>query len=92
MAFQPTLMLSPSTVEIGSESSNRASTSLTSGESTALDTPEVRPLEKGEYEETVASAVATTPDGDDYPDGGFTAWCVVFGVSQFNNSLVFSIL
>ena len=90
MAFQPTLMLSPSTVEMGSESSDRASTSLISEESTVLNTPEVRPSEKGECEETVASPVAPIPDEDNYPDGGFTAWCVVLGVSQSNHSLIFS--
>jgi len=92
MAFQPTLVLSSSTVKMDSELSTWASTSLTSKESVALNTPEVRPSEKQEYEETVASPVAPTQGGDDCPDGGFTAWCVVLGVSQFNHSLVFSIL
>jgi len=81
MAFQPTPMLSSSTVEMDSESSDRAPTGLTSDESTALNTPEVRPSEKEEYEETITSPVAPTPGGDDHPDGGFTAWCVVLGVS-----------
>ena len=90
MAFQPTLILSSRTVKIGSESSTRASTGFTSDESIAVNTPEVRSLEQEEYEETVASLVAPIPGGDDYPDGGFTAWCVVLGVSQFNHSLVFS--
>jgi len=93
MAFQPTLVLSSSTVEMDSEPSTRASTGLTSEESVAFNTPEVQSSEKQEYEETVASAVAPTQGGDDYPDGGFTAWCVVFGVSQFNHSdLIFAIL
>jgi len=92
MAFQQTLMWSSSTVGMGSESSTRASTGLTSDDSTASSTPGVRSPDKEEYEETVASAVAPTPGGDDYPDGGFTAWCVVLGVSQFNHILVFSVL
>ena len=87
MAFQPTPMLSPSTVEMGSELSDRASTTLTSDDSTVLNTSEVRLSEKEEYEGTVASSVAPTPGGDDYPDGGFAAWCIVLGVSQFNYSL-----
>ena len=89
MVFQPTLMLSSSTVEMGSELSDRASTGLTSDDSTTLNTPGVRPSEKEECEETVASPVAPTPDGDDYPDGGFAAWCVVLGVSQSDHSLGF---
>jgi len=91
MAGQPTSTLSSSTIEMGSESGIRASTDLTSDDSTALSTPGSRPLKREEYEETVASPVTPTPDGDDYPDGGFAAWCVVLGVSQFNHSLVFSI-
>ena len=75
---------------MGSESvSDRVSTGL-SDDSTALNTSGVRPSEKQEYEDTVASPVAPTPGGDDYHDGGFTAWCVVLGVSQLDHSLVFS--
>jgi len=92
MTFQQTLMWSSSTVEMGSESSTRASTGLISDDSTALNTPGVRQSEKEEYEETVASPVAPTPGVDDYPDGGFAAWCVVLGVSQLNHCLVFSVL
>jgi len=92
MAFQPTPMLSSSTVEFGSELSDRTLTcpTLTPDGSTALNNPEVQPSEKKEYEETVTSPVALTPGEDDYPDGGFTAWCVVLGVSQFNYFFVFS--
>ena len=36
------------------------------------------------------SEVAPTPDADDYPDGGVTAWCVVLGVSKLNHFLVIS--
>ena len=83
-------MLRSNIVEMGSESSDRELTGLTPDGSTALNTSEVQPSEKKECEETVASPVAPTPGRDDYPDGGFAAWCVVLGVSQFNNSLVFS--
>jgi len=83
-------MLSSSTIEMGSESSDRALTGLASDDSITLSTPEVRPSEKKEYEETVPSQVAPTPDADDYPDGGFTAWCVVLGVSKLKNFLVIS--
>ena len=92
MAFQPTPMLSSSTVEIGSEPSDRALTclTLTSDGSVTLNTLEpILPSEKKKYEETVTSPVAPTPGEDDYPDGGFAAWCVVLGVSRFNH-LVFS--
>jgi len=90
MALQPTPMLRSNTIEMGPELSDRALTGLTSNRSTALNTPEVPLSEKKEYEETVASPVAPTLGEDDYPDGGFTAWCVVLGVSQSNNLLVFS--
>lgn len=92
MAFQQTLMWSSSIVGMGSESNNRVSTGLISDDSTALNTPGVCQSEKEEYEETMASPVAPTPGEDDYPDGGFTAWCVVLGVSQLNHFLVFSVL
>ena len=90
MAFQPTPMLSSSTIEMGSESTDRALSGLASDDSITLSTPEVRPSEKKEYEETVPSKVAPTPDADDYPDGGVTAWCVVLGVSKLNHFLVIS--
>jgi len=90
MAFQPTPTLGSSTIEMGSELSDRALTSLASDDSMTLNTPEVQPSEKKEYEETAASKVALTPGVDDYPDGGVTAWCVVLGVSRLNHSLVFS--
>jgi len=85
-------MLSSSTVEMGSESSTRISTGLASDDSAVLNISRVRPSEKQEYEEPVVSPVAPTPSVDDYPDGGFTAWCVVLGVRQFNHFLVFSVL
>jgi len=85
-------MLSSSTVEMDSESSTRASTGLASDDPTVLNISGVRPSEKQEYEETVASPVPPTPGVDDYPDGGFTAWCVVLGASQLNLFLVFSVL
>jgi len=91
MAGQPTSMLSSSTIEIGLELGTRASTGLTSNDPTVLNTLGARLLKREKYEEIVASPVAPTPGGDDYPDGGFTAWCVVLGVSQFNHSLVFSV-
>ena len=76
---------------MGSESSDRELAGLTPDGSTALNTSEVQPSEKKECEETVASPVAPTPGGDDYPDGGVTAWCVVLGVSKLNfNPLAFS--
>ena len=91
MALQPTLMLRSNTIEMGPELSDRVlAGSLTYDRSTALNTPEVPLSEKEEYEETVASPVAPTVGEDDYPDGGFTAWCVVLGVSQFNHLLIFS--
>jgi len=90
MAFQPTPMLSSSTIEVGSELSDRALTGLASDDSITLNISEVRPSEKKEYEETVASQVTPTPDADDYPDGGVAAWCVVLGVSRLNHSFVFS--
>ena len=89
MALQPTPMLRSNTVEMCPELSDRASTGLTSDRSTALNIPGDLLSEKKEYEETVASPVAPTVGEDDYPDGGFTAWCVVLGVSQFNHPLVF---
>ena len=91
MALQPTLMLRSNTIEMGPELSDRVlAGSLTYDRSTALNTPEVPLSEKEEYEETVASPVAPTVGEDDYPDGGFTAWCVVLGVSQFNDLLIVS--
>jgi len=83
-------MLSSSTVEMGSELSDRGLAGLTSDGSTTLNAPGVLPSEKRGYEETVASPVALTPGGDDCPDGGLAAWCVVLGVSRFNHSLAFS--
>ena len=91
MAGQPTPMLSSSTIEMGSESDTRTSTGLTSDDPTALNTPAAQPLKREGYQETVASPVAPTPGRDDYPDGGFAAWCVVLGVSQFNHSFIFSV-
>ena len=86
MALQPTPMLRSSTVEMDSESNDRALTRLTSHESTALNTSEDRPSEKKEdEEETVASPVAPAPGPGDFPDGGFAAWCVVVGVSRLNH-------
>ena len=90
MALQPTPISKSNTVEMDPELSDRVLASLTYDRSTALDTPEVPLSEKEEYEETVASPVAPTVGEDDYPDGGFTAWCVVLGVSQFNHLLIFS--
>ena len=75
---------------MGPEPSDRDLTGLTSDRSTALNTPEVPLSEKEGYEEAVTSPVAPTLGEDDYPDGGFTAWCVLLGVSQSNNLLVFS--
>jgi len=83
-------MSKSNTIEMGPELSDRVLASLTYDRSTALNTPEVPLSEKKEYEETVASPVAPTLGEDDYPDGGFTAWCVVLGVSQFKHLLVFS--
>ena len=85
MALQPTPMLRSNTVEMCPELSDRASTGLTSDRSTALNIPGDLLSEKKEYEETVTSPVAPTLGEDDYPDGGFTAWCVVLGVSQSND-------
>jgi len=81
-------MLRSNAIGIGPELSDRVLAGLTSDRSTVLNTPGVPLSEKKEYEETVASPVAPTPGEDDYPDGGFTAWCVVLGVSQFNHLLV----
>jgi len=90
MALQPTQILRSNTIEMGPELSDRALTGLTSDRSTALNIPEVPLSEKKEYEETVVSPVASTLGEDDYPDGGFTAWCVVLGVSQLNHLPIFS--
>jgi len=87
MALQPTPMLRTSTVKMGTGSSDRELAGLASDGSTALDTPEVWSPEKEEYEETVVSPVAPTPGRDDYPDGGFTAWSVVLGVSKLNHGV-----
>jgi len=73
-----------------SESSDRELTGPTLDGSTVLNTSEVQPSEKKECEETVVGPVAPTQGGDDYPDGGVTAWCVVLGVSKLNNPLAFS--
>ena len=89
MALQPTPISKSNTIEMDPELSDRVLASLTYDRSTALNTPGVPLSEKKEYEETVASPVAPTVGEDDYPDGGFTAWCVVLGVSQFNHPLVF---
>jgi len=59
---------------------------LTSGESTTSNVWENRLSEKKEDEGIVASPVDPTSDVGDYPDGGFAAWCVVLGVSQFTFS------
>ena len=72
-----------------SESNDRVRTSKISGESTALNSPQDRPSEKNEDEESIASPVAPTPGPGDFPDGGFAAWCVVLGVSRLNHFLVF---
>jgi len=72
---------------MGSDSSDRDLTGLTPDGSTALNTPEVPLSEKKECEETATNPVAPTLGGDDYPDGGFTAWSVVMGVSKLNHPL-----
>jgi len=76
---------------MGSDSSDRELTGLTPDGSTALNIPEARSSEKEEYEETVTSPVAPTQGGDDHPDGGFTAWSVVLGVSKLNHPPFFQI-
>ena len=90
MTFQPTPMLSSSTVEMGSESSDRGLAGLTPDESAKSNAPGDLPSEKKGYKETVTSPIALTLGGDDYPDGGLAAWCVVLGVSRFNHSLALS--
>ena len=54
---------------------------LTSSEFTTL---EDRLSEKKEDEEIATSPVAPTPNGGDFPDGGFAAWCIVLGVSSIS--------
>ena len=60
---------------------------LTPGESTTSNIWEDRLSEKKEDEGIVASPVDPASDVGDYPDGGFAAWCVVLGVSQFTSFL-----
>jgi len=56
--------------------------SPTSDESIMLKFAEdLQSEEKGESEEIGVSPVLSTPDVDDYPDGGFAAWSIVLGVS-----------
>lgn len=51
--------------------------------SVTLDAVDDQTLEeKVEDEGIEIGPVLPTPDGDDYPDGGLAAWCVVLGVSS----------
>jgi hypothetical protein len=52
-----------------------------SGESVTVRASEDRPLEKGERDDVETSPTNLT---NDHPDGGFAAWCVVFGVSKLH--------
>ena len=51
-----------------------------SDESVTLNIVEDWPL-GGKEDKTEVGPVISTPDVDDYPDGGLAAWSVVLGVS-----------
>ena len=53
----------------------------TSDGSVTLKFVEDRPSGEKEDVEIEASPVLSTPDLDDYPDGGLAAWSIVLGVS-----------
>ena len=64
----------------------------TSGGSMMLKSIGDRPLEEKEEDEEIgASPVLTTPEVDDYPDGGLAAWSIVLGVSLSTISSPFEI-
>ena len=63
----------------------------TSDGSVMLKFVEDRPLEEKKDEEIGGSPVLTTPDVDEYPDGGLAAWSVVLGVRPPTTSLSFGV-
>lgn len=78
MLPQQSVMYTPNTAETGSGSNERG---LTSTESVAAKVSEDRLSEK-EKEDVEASPAILVGAVDDYPEGGFAAWCVVLGVSK----------
>ena len=63
----------------------------TSDGSTMLKFIESGPLEEKGEEEIGAGPILTTPDVDDYPDGGLAAWSIALGVSLSTISSPFEI-
>ena len=79
MATQETLAPAPNDTETGLEPNGLITPP---GESTTLKISGSEWSEKEEDEEKESSSASLTSDACDFPDGGFTAWCVVLGVSQ----------
>lgn len=80
MAPQQSPIYTPNTAETASESNEQG---LTSAESVTAKFPEDRLSEKEKRDPETSPAIPMGGVGvDEYPDGGFAAWCVVLGVSK----------